>query len=916
MLTDLLRFAVLGAAAGGLYAVLALGLVVVYRSTRVVNFAHAAIAVSAAYAFNDFRQAGVPAAAALVIAVAVGLLLGLLVDLLVMRPLRAASSLSRAIGSIGVLILLQAVLGLRYGTNPQVVESLLPTDPVGAGDISVGLDRVIVLGLSLALTAVLMIAYRRTTFGLATSALAENRRSLAGLGWSPTVIGLVNWGVGGALAAIAGVLLAPITGLTPVLALVLILPALAAALLGKMASFPLTLAGGLLVGILQAETGRFIPVQGLQGAVPFFVIMVVLALQGQSLPGRGFQADVLPRPGSGRIPWLLVAAGSAVGVVLIQWVLSETWVLAVTTSLIVAVILLSLVLVIGYAGQLSLASFALAGVGALVAAHLVSRAGWPFLAAAAAGILAAGVVGFLVGLPAVRTRGISLGIVTLGLAVTVQGMVLDNGSISGGFAGLPVPPLSLFGLTLDPLLHPRAYGVLSLVVLVLTSLVVLNVRRSSVGRRLVAVRANERAAAALGINVPRTKLYAFVLSGFIAATGGILLAFRNPVVVLSNPGSVFDPFNSLNAVAQATIGGLGFAGGALAGTVVQSGGVGSQILDSFDAGSWVPVIAGVLLLVTVITAPDGIAANLQRQLGPLVARLRRRQPPGSERMLRDYEVVPVASATLEVHDLSVAFGGTVVLDGVSLTVRAGQVLGVIGPNGAGKTTLVDVITGYSSSRSGSVTLDGIDLTGKSPTALSRAGVTRSFQSLELFEDLSVADNLLTAAERRRWFDPLVAGIRPGRPELSDVALAAVQEFRLADRLDEAPQDLAYGDRRLLGIARALASRPRVLLLDEPAAGLGEQERTELKTLVRGLAERWNIAVLLIEHDVDLVMSVSDQVLALDFGRVIAYGPPGEVRQDPQVVRAYLGAPEDGDHTGVPDPAANGHDVSDTLGVIR
>jgi sulfate-transporting ATPase len=284
---------------------------------------------------------------------------------------------------------------------------------------------------------------------------------------------------------------------------------------------------------------------------------------------------------------------------------------------------------------------------------------------------------------------------------------------------------------------------------------------------------------------------------------------------------------------------------------------------------------------------------MQLAFRPLTERLQHRSPRGPE-LLRDETVnaEPVQPAALAVRDLTVAFGATPVLDRVSLDLTAGTVLGVIGPNGAGKTTLVDAITGYNRPSSGSIELDGQEVLRLTPAARSRRGISRSFQSLELFEDLTVLDNLLVAAERPSWWSPVRALVAPGRARLTDAARAAVSELRLGQHLAAAPADLAYGDRRLLAIARALASRPRVLLLDEPAAGLGEQERTELRVLIRQLAERWNVAVLLIEHDVDLVMDVSDHVLALDFGRVIASGPPQEVRRDAAVVAAYLGTSSD------------------------
>lgn len=231
------------------------------------------------------------------------------------------------------------------------------------------------------------------------------------------------------------------------------------------------------------------------------------------------------------------------------------------------------------------------------------------------------------------------------------------------------------------------------------------------------------------------------------------------------------------------------------------------------------------------------------------------------------------------------------LKNVSLVVQPGEVLGVIGPNGAGKTTLIEAITGYNSPQQGSIRLDGVELMGKSPTARARLGLARSFQSLELFEDLTVLDNLLVAAEKPSIWRTLFAGVLPTHTELSDAAKAAVVAFNLQSRLADKPGDLSYGERRLLAIARALATEPRVLMLDEPAAGLGATERAEFRELVRKIAIEWGIAVLIIEHDVDLLMRVSDHIIALDFGEVIASGSPEEVRRDPHVIAAYLGTSE-------------------------
>jgi sulfate-transporting ATPase len=267
----------------------------------------------------------------------------------------------------------------------------------------------------------------------------------------------------------------------------------------------------------------------------------------------------------------------------------------------------------------------------------------------------------------------------------------------------------------------------------------------------------------------------------------------------------------------------------------------------------------------------------------LVAPRRERAP------LPPAAVEPVAGAKLSISELTVRFGAVLAVDGVSMEVRPGEVVGLIGPNGAGKTTLIDAVTGFVPISGGHVALDDERLDGLNATKRARVGVRRSFQSLELFEDVSVEQNLRAGsdqlASRWSWITDL---FWPGRHELPSTAVAAVHAFELEPHLDRTPDELPYGRRRLVGIARTVASGPSVVCLDEPAAGLDERESAELSRLIRRLADDRNMAVLLVEHDVDLVMSTCDRIVVIDFGQVIATGTPAEISASHVVRDAYLG----------------------------
>lgn len=664
---------------------------------------------------------------------------------------------------------------------------------------------------------------------------------------------------------------------------------LAAAVVGDFESFPLTLVGGLLIGVGQSLVTRYVSVTGLVDVVPVVLVACVLLARGTRLPGRGENWTRLPSIGGGRArPAVFLAlVGAALAV---TWTVPLDWLNAFTTEGCYAVILISLVIVVGYCGQLSLMQFAFAGFGAWAAGQLAIVHGWPLIPSLVIGIVATGVLGIVAGFAGLLTRGLNLAIITLGLAVALDSMIFSNTAAQGSIEGMITPPLRFLGIEFTYILYPRRYGTIIVLALALTCVAISRLRRNRVGRRLIAVRANERAAASLGISVAGTKLYAFTLSAVVAAVGGILLAFQETTLTFGNGG--YSVFQSVQVLEESVVGGIGWISGGIVGSSLQQGTLGSSFLGLFGNGvaTYIFLIGGILLLITILAAPDGVAPNFARQLHGLSSRLgrRRESPTRPEARYASERPVKVLPRRLAIGKLTVHYGGVAAVEGVDLCLEPGRVTGLIGPNGAGKTSIIDAITGFARIASGAVILDGDAVTGWNATRLARAGVGRSFQSLELFSDMTVRENLLVASEPRHRASYLTGLFASRHDELNAPAMAAVREVGLEDHLNRLPSELSFGTQRLVSMARVVAGLPSVLMLDEPTAGLDEGESAELRRLIRRLADDWGMAVLLVEHDVSLIMSVCDDIYALESGRVIGHGSPTEIRSSQLVIDAYLG----------------------------
>jgi branched-chain amino acid transport system permease protein len=608
---EVLRFAVLGVGLGGAYALLALGVVAIFRGTGVPNFSQGAVGMFSAFTFFKLRDAaGWPTWAAAATTAVVAIIAGCLFYVLVMRQLRTAPVLARIAATLALLLLLQGLALEIFDIATTTPEPVLPNSIVHLGSIAIPEDRLLIAGIAIVVGALLSLLSVRTRVGLAVRAVADSEKGAQLVGLSPAVLGALTWAVGFVLAALAGVVLSPVAGLDANALTLLIVPVFGAALLARFSSFMIAVFGGLAIGMAQSilqlyanDVGHGLSELwsgvGRAQAFPALVIIIGVVVSGRLLPSRG-------DPRSGRQPVSPYPRYRITGVVAVLlgatlWIelASAPWLSAGVVSMAGGIIALSVVLITGFLGQVSLAQFATAGIGGLIAARL--SADLPFLVVLVIAAAAAGLVGLLLGLPSVRVRGHSLALVTLAAAYICQTVIFQDPRILGSSSGYPlVHAASLFGHRLDP----KQFAYVTLVIGVLIGIFVGALRASSFGRRALAVRENESAATASGAHVAWYKLVGFVLSSAIAGIAGCLLSYHSLVFATNE----FDIFASLNIFVVAYIGGIGMIGGAIIAGIGASGGIFAQLLAIHGASSYQEIIAGGALLIALQLHPDGLAS--------------------------------------------------------------------------------------------------------------------------------------------------------------------------------------------------------------------------------------------------------------------------------------------------------------------
>ena len=600
-----------------------------------------------------------------------------------------------------------------------------------------------------------------------------------------------------------------------------------------------------------------------------------------------------------RIAKPLVLAALVLAVVVFpKAVDSNYWLNLVNLAISFSVACLGLNIVLGYAGQLSLAQAAFWGVGAYTSAILTTQLGMPVWLGMIAAFLVAALFGVFLGIPTLKLSGHYLAMTTIGFGIILQLILINAIWLTKGSDGITKIPSPWIGPL--ELKDPGTFFYVAAVSLILLTWASIRLKDSRVGRAFLAVQGNEMAAETTGVDTTRYKIIAFALSAGYGGFGGWLFAHSGSHYISPD---TFSFEQSVMLLAMAVLGGNGSAVGAIVGATLLT--LLPEVLRFLKDYYMMVYAAGIVLVM--IFMPGGIAALVQGL--PAAQRLKRWWHSGSE-AARQVEIAaahaqratpqPAAAPApsdgngtlLGVKGLAKHFGGLKAVDGVDMEVRRGEIQALIGPNGSGKTTILNMLSGLYVPTAGEIALAGEIITGKRPHLITEHGVARTFQNIRLFGDLTVLDNVMIGQHCRTHAGLVASVLQLAAQQVEEAAmrrraLEALEFVGLRGKEFAEAKSLPYGRQRVLELARALVSDPKLLLLDEPAAGLNATETESLIDLLFQIRDR-GITILLVEHDMSLVMNVSDHITVLNFGKKIAEGPAEAIQKNQEVIDAYLG----------------------------
>ncbi|WP_419929466.1 ABC transporter permease subunit [Candidatus Poriferisocius sp.] len=911
---------------GLLVGLLALGVVLIYRASGVINFAVGSLGVlSASLLALLVLTYDWPFWPAAIVAVIAGGLVAAALELTVITRLFRAPRVILLVATIGIAQLCE----LLQVALPGIETSMAARYPVAISGrweilgLRVRGPELIVIIVVPVLTVALTYYLQRTAQGRAIRAAASNPDLARLSAISPKIISTITWIIAGLLAAVALILVAGINGQASgfrSLGPATLVQVLAAALIGRLRNFPMAMIAGMALGLLRSLLVFNWPTTaGLYDGSLFLIVIATTLVVSRRLAGSdesfSFVPTTRPLPHAvARLWWVRHSSRIGIGLLIAAAAILPFLITLASRQLLFSEVLLfaligiSLVVLSGWTGQISLGQAALAGIGGLTTAALVAGRDigvgiggeWftlalpdiHFLLALLVGAAATGAVAVIIGLGALRIRGFHLAIATLALALLGQQFLWRRPFLSGGSYTVSLPRAS------GPvdLADQRNYYYFSLIALAVVIVLVARMRATGVGRRWLAVRDNSTAASAYTISPSRAGIQAFVVSGVIAGFGGGLLAGLYVSVGLTERFQLQD---SIEVVAIAVIGGAGTVVGPILGALWIVG-----LPAVWPANDLVPLLTSSIgLLVLLMYFPGGFAqvmlSGRDRFLAWYADRLPEPEPPKKREVAsvvsRSGVVSAASGPVLVAEEVTVIFGGLTAVDNASIRVQAGEVVGLIGTNGAGKTTLMNAISGFVPS-SGRIQLEGRPIEKLAADRRAALGLGRAFQQSRLFPDLTVLETLAVAAESRQRTSFAAAvghlpnGYRRDRAQRAH-AQDIVDFLGLGPYADRFTSELSTGTRRIVELGCLLALEARVLCLDEPTGGVAQREVEAFAPLLLSIKDQLGAAMLVIEHDMPMIMQISDRICCLEAGRVIAAGSPAEVRTNPAVIASYLGTDE-------------------------
>jgi ABC-type branched-subunit amino acid transport system ATPase component/ABC-type branched-subunit amino acid transport system permease subunit len=891
---------VLGLVLGSLTGLTAMGFVLIYRANRIINFAQAELGgLAAVIALVSVIGFHLPYILGVVVGLAAAVATGAIIDTVVVRRFENAPRLILTVATIGILQILGAAqLGL-----PSAFKDLDPLETFhGPWKLDLTLGPVIFHGddvVALAVVPVVLIGLGwflyRSDLGIAVRAAADSGERALLLGIPVRRLSTVTWMVAGGLSGLGLILASPIRG--PNLGVVggppALLAPLAAAVIARMDRLPIAIGAALGIGVFEQGVFWNYPRSAVVDVALFVAILAALLLQRRGIArsddgelGR-FAAvhEVRPIPAvlaaTREVRYARVLGPVVVAAVLLAapWFVTHSTTVLLTYMVLFGIITVSLVVLAGWAGQISLGQFAFVGIGAAVTGSLLVHQDADLFVALVLSSLAGAAAALLVGVPALRIRGLFLAATTLAFAVPVSTFLLNSGYFPALNPRQVSPPLLLQRFSLDDV---RTLYYFSFSALCAAIFLTVNLRRSRAGRAVLAVRDNESAAAAQAVDPTRTKLFAFAFSGALAGFAGGLFVVANRGISFSG----FNPILSVEVFTATVVGGLGSVPGALLGAAYV------HVVQDFlgSTGELLATGAGLLFLLMIV--PGGLGEVLFTIRDRLLAWYARRRDialptpaaAGSEEIT---ETIPAAAAAgdgalLNCHDVGAGYGGLQVLFGVDLDLSEGTPSTLLGTNGAGKSTLLRVVSGILPATTGRIVYDGRDVTRWSPAQRLKAGIVTVPGGRGVFPSLTVAENLRMAAWLRRRDKDFV------NKGLDDVyTLFPV----LRDRASQRASSLSGGEQQMLTLAQALLCSPRLLMIDELSIGLAPTVVSELVRVVSDLSEQ-GVTLLVVEQSLNVAARLADRAVFLEKGQVRFTGSIARLLKRPDLARAvFLRRPE-------------------------